>query len=101
MNSQERIKALILDCIREHADQSGATIQVDDRTPLIGPGAPLDSIGLVMVVTDLESRVNQAFDAQIVLASERAMSMNHSPFRSVEALAAYAGELLQEAGKGA
>lgn len=100
MNAHDRIKSLVMDCIREHADQSGTTVRVDEQTPLIGPGAPLDSIGLVMVVTDLESRVNQAFDAQIVLASERAMSMNHSPFRSVSALADYAGELLREAGKG-
>lgn len=99
MNAQERIQPLLMECIREHAEQSGSDIRVEDKTPLIGPGAPLDSIGLVMVVTDFESRLNQAFDAQVVLASEKAMSMNHSPFRSVAALSEYAAQLLREAGK--
>ncbi len=99
MTQSDRIKSLLMDCVREHGEQSGVSADVGDDTPLIGPGAALDSLGLVMVVTDFEARLNEAFDASIVLASERAMSMNHSPFRSVTALCEYALELLREAGK--
>lgn len=99
MSERDRIKSLLLDCVREHAEQSGGSTAVSESTPLMGPGAALDSLGLVMVVTDFEARVNEAFDAQVVLASERAMSMNHSPFRSVDALTDYAAQLLKEAGK--
>jgi hypothetical protein len=98
MTERDRIKSLLMECVREHAAQSGASGEVNESTPLMGPGATLD-LGLVMVVTDFEARLNQAFDAQVVLASERAMSMNHSPFRSVSALSDYAVELLREAGK--
>lgn len=90
---------MLMDCVREHAEQSGASTPVEEHTPLIGPGAALDSLSLVMVVTDFEARLNEAFDAQVVLASEKAMSMNHSPFRSVSALSEYARDLLREAGK--
>jgi hypothetical protein len=99
MIERDRVKSLLLECVREHAERAGLAQGVDEHTPLMGPGAPLDSLGLVMVVTDYESRLNQAFDAEIVLASDRAMSMNHSPFRSVSALSDYAVELLREAGK--
>lgn len=99
MTENERIKSLLMECIREQGRQSGTPIAVDDHTPLIGPGSPLDSIGLIMVVTDFETRLNETFDAQVVLANERAMSMNHSPFRSVTALSEYARGLLAEAGK--
>ena len=99
MIDRDRIKSLLVECVREHAEQSGHAGTVSESTPLMGPGAALDSLGLVMVVTDFESRVNEAFDAQIVLASERAMSMNHSPFRSVDALTDFAVLLLQESGK--
>jgi len=99
MTQTDRIKSLLMDCIREHAEQSGANIDVDDNTPLLGPGAALDSLGLVMVITDFEARLNETFDTSLVLASERAMSMNHSPFRSVAALSEYARDLLREAGK--
>jgi len=99
MASPAQIKALLMDCLREYAQQAGVTVKVSEDAPLIGPGAAVDSLGLVMVVTDFETRVNEAFDAQIVLANERAMSRNHSPFRSVAALTEYAAELLKEAGK--
>jgi len=100
MPQLEKVRSLLRDCVREHAEQAGATAPVSDDTPLMGTGSALDSIALVMVVTDFEARVNQAFNAQIVLANERAMSMNHSPFRSITALSQYAQELLEEASRG-
>jgi hypothetical protein len=99
MSRIEKIQSLLHDCVREYAEQVGTDARVDGDTPLMGPGSPLDSIGLVMVVTDFETRLNQSFDAQLVLANERAMSMNHSPFRSIAALTQYADELLREAGR--
>ena len=99
MASREQVKSLLIECLREYADQSGNETTVEENTPLIGPGAAVDSLGLVMVVTGFESRLNQTFDASLVLANEAAMSMNRSPFRSVAALSDYALELLRQAGK--
>lgn len=94
-----RLTALLLDTISEYAQDAGLEIAADGETRLLGQGSPLDSLGLVVVVTGFEAKVNDAFDAAITLANERAMSMNKSPFRSVAALTEYAGELLKEAGK--
>jgi len=49
----------------------------------------IDSLSLVLLLGNLESRINQEFDANILIASERAMSMRSSPFRSVGSLASF------------
>ena len=95
--TREQVQQLLFDCIREYAEQARRKVEAQADTPLIGPGAAVDSLGLVMLVTAFEAKLNETFDAQLVLASESAMSMNRSPFRSVGALTDYALELLGSA----
>ncbi|HEV7266444.1 MAG TPA: hypothetical protein VGN83_16210 [Falsiroseomonas sp.] len=47
----------------------------------------IDSLSLVLLLGSLEARINQEFGANILIASEKAMSMRNSPFRSVGSLA--------------
>ena len=96
---REELRSLLYECVREYADQSGVAVAIEDDTPLIGPDSAVDSLGLVMVVTSFEAKLNDKYDATVVLANERAMSMTRSPFRSVAALSEYAAELLKEAGQ--
>ena len=63
---------------------------------IFGLGGSLDSLGLVNFLADLEHRIQEKFGRQLVLASERAMSRDFSPFRDVEALRVYILELLAE-----
>lgn len=65
-----------------------------DDAALFGPDGALDSIDLVSFVTDAEEEVNDRYDAEVVLASTRALSRSKSPFRSLNALADYCLELL-------
>jgi len=67
-----------------------------DNPPIFGPGAPLDSLGLVSFLADLEYRLGEEFKKEIVLASDRAMSRSRSPFRDTAALTEYIVELLAE-----
>lgn len=64
---------------------------------IFGAGAPLDSLGLVNFLADLEARVAEETGCEIVLASERAFSRGRSPFRDVPSLVEFLGELLAEA----
>lgn len=64
----------------------------NEDTPLLGRGAPFDSLGLVMLLADLETELT------ITLMDENAMSHKHSPFRSVGALADYIYEYLNHRG---
>lgn len=63
---------------------------------IFGAGGALDSLGLVNFLADLEYRIAEVYGRDVVLASERAMSRNHSPFRDVAALSGYIVELLSE-----
>jgi len=68
----------------------------DGNCPIFSPGGPLDSLGLVNFLADLEYRLGRELGRDLVLASERAMSRGRSPFRDVDALVAYILELLAE-----
>lgn len=67
---------------------------VGEKSRIFGGGAPLDSLGLVNFLADLEYRLGEEFGCEVVLASERAMSREHSPFRDVASLTDYVLELL-------
>ncbi len=65
------------------------------KTKLYGTNG-MDSLALVSFITDLEERISDEFDKDIVLADEKAMSAKTSPFRSVESLTIYIKSLLEE-----
>ena len=53
------------------------------ETELYGGDGGLDSLSLVMLVSAIESAITDEFGRDVVLASEKAMSMRHSPYRTV------------------
>lgn len=61
---------------------------------LFGPGSPLDSIGLVTLLIDVEARIEEKLGISVTIADEKAMSRSRSPFRTLGSLAEYVGELL-------
>jgi hypothetical protein len=65
-----------------------------EHSRLFGGDAPLDSLGLVNFLADLEYRLSEEFGCDVVLASELAMSRQRSPFRDVPALTEYVLELM-------
>jgi len=68
---------------------------IDVNTRIYGSGGNVDSLGLVTLITDLEERLTSDFLRDIVLADEKAMSQQNSPFRSVESLSNYIEHLIQ------
>ena len=66
------------------------------ETPLYGKSSALDSLGLVNFVVAAEQRIEEAFGTPIVLADDRALAQEPSPFRSIGALADYVAILLKE-----
>ncbi len=68
-------------------------LQVSPEAALFGAPSPLDSLGLVALLIDIE----EAFERQghaVVLSDERALSQSRSPFRNVASLADYIQQLL-------
>ena len=54
-------------------------------TPIFGGETGIASLSLVSIVVEVESNVNEAFDANVTLADEKAMSSRNSPYRNVAA----------------
>ncbi|MBD3727167.1 MAG: hypothetical protein IE936_08885 [Moraxella osloensis] len=93
----EQILNLVLETVKEIGEDQNnqALIDATEDTRLFGEN--LDSMGIVFLVTDLESRISDELDVDLTLADERAMSQKTSPFRSVKTLAKYANTLIEEA----
>jgi hypothetical protein len=62
---------------------------------LFGSGSPLDSLGLVALVIDIEEAFADRGIA-LSLTDERAMSQHRNPFRTVCVLTAHISTLLAE-----
>jgi hypothetical protein len=65
------------------------------KTRLFGGGGPLDSLGLVSMVVQLEELVEEKTGKSIIIADEKAMSRRTSPFASLGLLSDYIFELLE------
>jgi len=63
---------------------------------LFGGHGKLDSLGLVQLIVNIEKHLLKSFSVSIILANDKALSMNNSPFRKVSTLCKYIGELLNE-----
>ena len=93
--SSEQIESIISDAIIELNEE----LDYDHlrapsaSTPIFDGEDSLDSLSLVSLIVDIEARVEDNFSTEVVLASEKAMSMKNSPYRSVASLTEF---VLQE-----
>lgn len=96
---------IVLDAVRAEmeavADPTASSGVIDEATPLLGDGAPIDSLGLVSVIVQVEESIRSVDGVAVTLVDERAMSQRNSPFRSVDALCTYALECAAAAQQGA
>jgi acyl carrier protein len=90
----------VLQAIYGAVEEANATLPAERRlekspeTVLFGKDGKLDSLGLVNLIVATEQRIEEAFGVAVTLADERAMSQQHSPFRTIGSLADYAATLL-------
>ncbi|HIL27414.1 MAG TPA: hypothetical protein EYG21_08560 [Nitrospinaceae bacterium] len=92
----EKIVDLVIKTVQEvgYDQENQALIEANKDTLLFGEN--LDSMGIVFLVTDLESKISEKLNIDITLADERAMSQKTSPFRSIKTLAKYVQTLIDE-----
>ena len=94
MNYEQAVK-LILDSLKEGIDdttEESKKLNIADassKTRLFGGDGLLDSLGVVILLTDLEDKLDEEFDVAVSLASDSTMSRTRSPFRTVKSLAEY------------
>lgn len=96
------MKERIFDCLYAaiddvNTDHDGKPpLAKSPETSIHGSSSTLDSLGLVNFVVAVEENVEREFGAQIMLADDRSLSQEPSPFRSLQALADYVEVLLRE-----
>jgi len=94
MNYEQAVK-LILDSLKEGIDDTTEESRklnisnANSETRLFGSNGLLDSLGVVILLTDLEEKLDEEFDVTVSLASDSTMSRTRSPFRTVKSLAEY------------
>lgn len=90
----EIIKAAI-DELNEELDYDELA-NVTPATPIFGGASGIDSLSLVRLVVDVEAGVSEAFDTELTLADEKAMSSRNSPYRDVAAFTDFVVARLKE-----
>lgn len=96
-NIEKQIEKIIIDTLKELNEEleNETFTEPNSTTKLYGNGG-LDSLALVSFIADLEEKISDVFEKNIVLADEKAMSARTSPFRNVETLTSYIKTLLEE-----
>jgi hypothetical protein len=77
------------------ARADGLKLSESADAPIFGPPSPLDSLGLVALLIDIED-LFAAEGRPIVLSDDRALSERRSPYRNVPSLVDYIERLLTE-----
>ncbi len=98
MSRNEIVLKIMHDAFKDISEQVGEIniSKCDDNMKLFGADATIDSLTLVSLIVDLESRLTEAFDCEISLTDDRAMTRDISPFDTFGSLKVYINELVSE-----
>lgn len=90
---KEKVEKIVFNVIENNTeDLNIGSINYD--TLLLSEGSVIDSITIVSIVVDLESEISDAFQKEISLSDDKAMSRKISPYDNVKNLIEYIIELL-------
>jgi acyl carrier protein len=91
--TNKEIEDLVIGAVRNinQAKEPSERLAETSDAPLFGPDSPLDSLGLVSLLMDVEEAISDR-GLTISLSDARAMSRTSSPFRSVATLVDYIQE---------
>lgn len=96
---KERAYHLVMESLESlrSSDMLDRDVVLNNETVLIGAGSPLDSIGFVTFVTDLEEKISNETKKDIYLVLDKIKEFNvNKPQLSVNALTNY----IMQLGKG-
>ena len=98
----EKAVMLVIEALKDSVDDTSDDDRklmidnADDDTRLFGGEGLLDSMGVVILLSDLEDRLDDEYEVMVSLASDSTMSKTRSPFRSVKSLAKYIMSAVEE-----
>lgn len=91
------ILEIVLGAIRitNAARPESSQLTLSPDAALFGPGSPLDSLGLLTLLLDIEEDMQHA-GCRVRLSDDRAMSQTRSPFRTVASLVEYIARIARD-----
>lgn len=95
-SNRAQITKIVIDVLHELGeDIDKEELKVaDENTRLFGARSAMDSMNLVSFIADVEERISDELNIEVVLANQSAMSRMHSPFRKVSSCIDYIMELI-------
>lgn len=99
-DASAKLRSMLFAALTDYAEDEGLELAFADDTPLFGGDSSLDSIGLVTIISEFEAAINDAYGTELVLADDRAMARQRSPFQTPARLIEFARERLSEAQTG-
>lgn len=82
---RQEIEQVLIQTLKDYFNEQAIDSDVNQQTSLFGANSVLDSMGLVHIIVEIESRLRNK-DINVSLISEQAMSQRNSPFRTIETL---------------
>ena len=88
-------ETIVIEALKDGLDSTSdearktAIINANESTRLFGGDGLLDSMGVVILLSDLEDKLDDEYGVMLSLASDSTMSKTRSPFRNVKSLAKY------------
>lgn len=94
---KDKLLTIVKEAVVELNERLDNKVDVDKGgdAPLYGKDAPLDSLSLVSLISDVEEAIEDDLDVAVVIANEKAMSRERSPFKTIGSLVEYAAELIE------
>lgn len=90
---KEKVEKIVFNVVKNNTeDLNIGSINYD--TLLLSEGSAIDSITIVSIIVDLESEMSDAFQKEISLSDDHAMTRKISPYENVKNLIEYVLELL-------
>jgi len=86
---RERLIKLLVQFVEENEIELDKDVSLEDNTRLIGTSSVFDSMELVQFIVEVESLLDDEFEIELELTSEKAMSRRNSPFISINTLVEY------------
>ena len=90
---KEKIKSSLVKLLNQFVNENEIELDIDvvidENIRLIGTSSVFDSMELVQFIVEVEGLLDEEFEIEIELTSDKAMSRRNSPFISINTLSEY------------
>ena len=93
--TKQKLKEILIECIIENVSIP-QNFSTEDEIDIMGCSSFIDSLDLLSILVSFEMAIYDEFNIEVAFATEKAMSLNKSPFKNSSSLVDYAYDLLQE-----